>query len=885
MALGSGTHIGPYEVTGLLGEGGMGEVYRATDTNLGRQVALKVLPQGFAQDSERLARFDREAKALAALNHPNIAAIYGLERTDATTALVMELVEGPTLADRIARGAMPLDEALPIARQLAEALEAAHEQGIVHRDLKPANIKVRADGTLKVLDFGLAKAVDPPSGPGLQAPALASSPTLTSPAMMTQAGILLGTAAYMSPEQARGKPVDRRTDVWAFGCVLYEMVTGRRAFPGTTITETLAAVLERDLDWTKLPETTPEGVRIVLRRALEKDPRRRLHDIADARIELEDRVQPQIARQGAAGRRTILRWLAALVATSAVVGIAAWHLKPAPRLVASTAAAVTRLVVEPEAPVPQETEGVLALSPDGRLLAYVGRSGGRRVLYLRELDSFQSRPVPGSEGADCPAFSPDGKWLAFAADHQVKKVAVAGGTPVPLCEFNNVGRGLGWESTDSILFSRGTSGIWRVPAAGGTPTAVTTLAGGEFEHNFPQMLPGGKALLFSELAAGAIGNRQMVVQVLETSERRRIGTGNGAQYLPTGHLVFVDGEGNVFAQPFDVASLQPKGSPTVVLQGVRQTQYGWPEMAISAAGSLAYVPAMSGERLDTVVWVDTAGREQPTALSGPDLSMPRLRPDLQRVAVIAQSDLWLYDLARDTRSRLTFEGSTSFPLWEPTGTKLAYRSARSGKIEIDVKSVDGTAPESRLSADPHMNVPLSWSPDGRFLAAVSVSPATANDIWIEDLTTGAVSPFVTTAFREGAPTFSGDGRWIAYASEQSGRSEIYVRPFPGPGQEITVSTDGGGEPVWARKAGRLFYRQGDAMMAVDITTAPTLVIGKPQRLFEGPYNRSNAFWPDYDVTPDGRRLLMVRRGARADATRIYMVLNWLEELKARVPAN
>jgi serine/threonine-protein kinase len=885
VTLSAGTRIGPYEIQSALGAGGMGEVYRARDSKLNRDVALKILPDAFALDPDRLARFKREAQVLASLNHPHIAAIYGFEDSGATHALVLELVDGPTLADRIARGPVPLGEALPIAKQIAEALDAAHEQGIIHRDLKPANIKLRPDGTVKVLDFGLAKAT---LGEGPVD--LTHSPTITVHA--TRGGVLLGTAAYMSPEQARGQLVDKRTDIWAFGCVLYEMLTGRATFARSTLTDTLAALVERTPEWDALPATMPPAVRYVLARCLEKDPKLRMRDIGDARLALDDeRLMPSgKGRQDAA--RSTRRWAVALAAATIAVGVGVWFLKPAPSSTASTGDVVARLAVVPESPLPAEGEGVIALSPDGRHIAYVVGAGGRQQLYLRDVDQFEGKPIPGTEGADYPAFSPDGKWLAFSAAFKLMKVAVAGGMPVTVCEYTE-GRGLSWESNDSILFNPGrASGIWRVSAAGGKPTEVTTLEDGATEHGYPAILPGGRALLYSARFGGIATDLRIVALSLATGERHMLGAGVGARYLPTGLLVYVQ-RGTVFAVPFDPVRLEVRGSPTIVLDGVRQSAVGTPQIDYSMTGSMVYVPAGSVERQDTLVWLDHGGGQAETTASGAAFSMPRLSPDNRRVAVAlgagnapggSASDIWVYDLMRATRSRLTFDGNSSFPLWAPDGLRFAFSSSRDGPFDLYVKTLDDQTPEVRHRTGRAINYPLSWSPDSRFLALVSVNPATANDIWVYpvDQPSGA-RPFLQTPFREGAPTFSPDGRWIAYASEQSGRSEIYMRPFPGPGEEWTISTDGGTEPVWAKKAGLLFYRRGNAMMVVDITTAPGVAVGKPRRLFEKPYNRSVGFWPDYDVTADGQRLLMVQSSALEAPTRMNVVLHWFDELKQRVP--
>jgi serine/threonine-protein kinase len=870
VALAPGTRFGPYEISAQIGAGGMGEVYRATDTNLARQVAIKVLPQAVAADAERLARFDREAKTLAALNHPHIAAIYGLEKSVGTTALVMELVEGPTLADRILQGAIPVDEALRIARQIAEALEAAHEQGIVHRDLKPANIKLDRNGSVKVLDFGLAKTTPAAT---VASALVSASPTITTPAM-TEAGIILGTAAYMSPEQAKGHAVDQRCDVWAFACVVYEMLTGRRAFPGNGVTETLAAILERDVDWSRLPAATPASVRTLLRRALAKDPRRRLHYIADARLELEDaHATPE--RMTAATGRVPWLWIAGATVALILVVVGTWRLSSASSTVAMPSA---RLSFVPEPALSATADGVLAMSPDGQHIAFV--AGPQASLYVRDVDRFEARALPGTEGASTPAFSPDGKWIAFYAARKVKKVALTGGMPLTLTEIDE-GFGLGWESDESILFNPGrVGGIWRVSAAGGAPQEVTKLQGGETRHRDPEGLPGGKAILFGANAGPA--PMQVVAQSLVTGERHLIDRGTSPHYLRSGHITYVQ-DGSLMVAPFDVSRLEKTGSAVVALTGVRQTSLNTAQIAFLQTGAMAYVPADGGGRRDTLVWVDRSGAEQPTTVSGEAFSMPRLAPDVKRVAVaigasaatLTQGDLWIFDLTRETRSRLTFDGVSIFPLWEPAGRRLLLSSGQSGTYQLVMKTLDGTAPDTPMLSERGINYPLSWSPDGRFVATVTFDKNSANDIWV--LTTGPApewQPFVQTRFREGAPTFSHDSRLIAYASDQSGRSEIYVRPFPGPGEAITVSTRGGDEPLFAHNAPTLFYRRGEEMMSVEIAAGPPIQVGTEHRVFERLYNKSGGNWPNYDVTSDGRRLIVVRGNPQEVPSRVNVVLNW-----------
>jgi eukaryotic-like serine/threonine-protein kinase len=859
----------------------MGEVYRATDRNLSRQVAIKVLPHAVAADADRLARFDREAKTLAALNHPNIAAIYGLERNESTTALVMELVEGPTLADRILQGAIPVDEAIRIAREIADALEAAHEQGIVHRDLKPANIKQHRNGTAKVLDFGLAKTTSAPVASALTS----ESPTIMSPAV-TETGIILGTAAYMSPEQAKGLAVDHRCDVWAFACVLYEMLTGRRAFSGHGVTETLAAILERDVDWERLPASTPASVRRLLRRALAKDPRRRLQHIAEARLELED-AHAAAERATTESRRLPWPWIVAASVALAAAAVGAWRLSSASSTVVPTPPA--RLSFVPEPALSATAVSPLAMSPDGRRIAYVG--GAENLIYVRDIDRFDARALAGTEGADLLAFSPDGQWIAFQASDKIKKVSPAGGAPIAIADTAE-GLGIGWESNDSILFGPGrVTAVWRVSAAGGTPQQVTKVQPGENSQSEAEGLPGGQAIIYGADTSTA---RLIYAQSLVTGERHFIDRGSSPHYLRSGHIAYVQ-DGAIVVVPFDSARLEKTGPQTIVATDVRQLGKRAAQLAFSQTGSLAYIPAGGGGQRHTLVWVDALGAEQPTTVTGEAFRMPRLSPDLQRLLIhfgsstSAQSggeDLWVYDLASNRRTRLSFDGASTFPLWEPRDGGRMILSSRKGdgSFQVLMKTLDGTAPDTPIMSERGTNYPLSWSPDGRFVAIVSIDPDTSTDIWMLTLgTSPSGQPFVRTRFREGAPTFSHDGRLIAFASDRSGRNEIYVKPFSG-GGEVPVSIDGGIEPLFARGVPTLFYRHGDEMLAVDVAAGPPIKVGTPRVVFKRPYERSGAVWPNYDVTPDGRRLLMIRGTAQEAPSRVNVVLNWLDDLKRPAPA-
>ena len=882
LALTPGARLGVYEVTAQIGEGGMGQVYRATDTTLGRQVAIKILPDALAADPNRLVRFEREAKTLASLNHPHIAAIHGFEKSAGMHALVMELVEGDDLSQKLAElrakgSGLPIDEALSIAKQIAEALEAAHEQGIVHRDLKPANIKVRPDGTVKVLDFGLAKVIEPVSAMSVNA---MTSPTRSIHA--TQAGIILGTAAYMSPEQAAGKPVDKRSDLWAFGVVLFEMLTGRQLFDGETVTHVMAAVLTKEPDWTVLPAATPSIVRRLLRRCLEKDPRRRLHDVADARLEIDDAIAAPAMDAPAPTGRFLRRTAAAIVVTALASAALGWYLKPSSTKVAGGPARFLIALSEPMS----ETEGVLVISRDGRRVAYAAGPAGRQQLFVREIDQFASKAVPETEGVVSAAFAPDGQSIAFVAARKLRTVSLSGGTPLTLRDRVD-GAGVNWTADQSILYNPGTAtGIWRIPTAGGEAVRVTQPGPKDNEQRFPEVLPNGNGLLFSAL--GGVTDDQVYVESLRTHERRALVKGFAPHYLPTGHLVFVRA-GTLFAVRFDAERFETKGAPVTLLEGIRQARSGQPLISYSDVGSIVYLPTSVEAGSNALVWVDRAGIEQPAGASGRPYAQPRLAPDGRRVVTSLRGnteDLWLIDLTRGTSSRLPAESDTSFPVWTPDGQRLTFASAKEGSYSIYWRPVDGSAPDERLLSGNWPNYPFSWSPDGKVLAFVSVNPTTLQDIRVLSVDQkGASKPFLETQFREGAPAFSPDGKWIAYVSDESGRFEIYVRPFPGPGEKWPISLEGGNEPVWPRNGRELFYRAGDTMMAVDVQTTPTFSAGKPRKLFERAYERSLALWANYDASPDGQRLLMVRQeNATARATHINVVLNWLDELRQKLPA-
>jgi Tol biopolymer transport system component len=888
LALTPGTRLGVYEIAAQIGEGGMGAVYRATDTSLGRRVAIKVLPDALASDPDRLARFEREAKTLASLNHPNISAIYAVEKSAGLLALVMELVEGEDLSQRIARGAIPLDDALPISKQIAEALEAAHEQGIIHRDLKPANIKVRADGTVKVLDFGLAKALD--RGPG--AIDGSQSPTITSPAIMTGVGVLLGTAAYMAPEQARGKAVDKRADIWAFGAVLYEMLTGTKPFPGDDVSQTLARVIERDPDWAALPRAVPPALQVFLRRCLQKAPGQRVQAIGDVRLALEGAFDTLPTVTSTAPGRPLRLWQRPLPAAVFVLSLAtltslatAWWATPPP-----APRALTRLIITPPAtaPLTPEVVGRIALSPDGRALVYVGGTGPQRRLYVRRLDQINVMPVAGTEGAVQPFFSPDSQWVGFAAAEELKKVRLAGGPPVTVCKLPSAFGGASWGANDVILFGALQSGLWRVTAAGGEAKPVTTLEAGEAGHVAPDILPGGKAVIFTilhGLNVNATG-RIAAVSLAKRGERRALLEGFSPRYASTGHIVFWQ-TGALWAVPFDLGRLEPMGEPVQVVESVSGTTLA-ARFGMSADGTLLYVPSYAPDAERTLVLVDRKGQATPVAEAKAPYGYPRFSPDGRRVAVNigggsgGGGEIQICDLERHTCSRLT---SGNYPVWTPDGSRVTFNAtSRSGDVDLYWKRSDGSGEAEPLLIRPGIQWPFSWSPDGRVLTFNEVQPGGVGlDLWLLRRE-GDATPLVVTSFDQRMATFSPNGRWIAYQSNESGRFEIYVRPYPGPGGRELVSTNGGREAVWSRDGRELFYREGSRLMVVSFDTSAGFKAGLPRMLFEG-YNTTIG-GTNYDVSPDGQRFAMVQGSQTAGVVgpvELCLVQNWFEELKARVP--
>ena len=909
MSLPTGTRIGSYEITAQIGAGGMGEVYRARDTRLKRDVALKILPESFATDPERLARFQREAEVLASLNHPNIAAIHGLEESGGIKALVMELVEGSTLADRIAQGAIPVDETLLIAKQIAEALEAAHEHGIIHRDLKPANIKVRPDGTVKVLDFGLAKALEPPSPRDMDATA---SPTITSPAMMTGVGMLLGTAAYMSPEQAKGRPADRRSDIWAFGCVLYEMLTGTRAFKGDDVSDVLASVLAREPDWTLLPHGLSPVLGIVLKRCLDRDRKHRMRDIGDVAVALAGGFElpaPAPAVAGASERRPKFRMMAgaaALVIAAGSAGAVWWLLRSTvpPRN-------VVRFAITPSESEPLNVQGFfrqIAVSPTGAHVAYVTGTGDSRLM-VRGIDHTEAVPLRGSTGAGFPFFSPDGRWIGFftGGSGDLKKVPITGGAPVTICHYVGTPRGATWGPDGTIVFATNdtNTGLLSVSADGGEPTPLTKPdpTQGEQDHWMPSFSPDGRVVFFTISSESGADNAQVAVLDLRTRQRKTlIRGGSDAVYVepsggsPQDAFVVYGYAGALKAARFDLSRLSLVTEPVSVVERVVMLQTAVTDFSVSRDGTLVYLPGDASTGVARVLtWVSRDGSEQPLNAPRRAYTSARLSPDETRVVLAASdegNDVWTYDIQRQSLTRLTTDPNLdNSAIWSPDGQRIFFASARSnGPPNIYSQRADGTGMAERLTTSGNIQGLGSFSPDGRLLVFHEGNATTQGDLMILRLDPKPhVDPLLQTPLFEGAGEVSPDGRYIAYHSNESGRNEVYVRPFPmvEGGGRWTISNAGGSRPAWSRDGKELFYLDGTtAMMAVPIETAPAFSAGTPTKLFDGPWYVVSTTRP-YDVSRDGKRFLMIRNadGSSSLPATVAVVVNWFEELKRLVPLN
>jgi eukaryotic-like serine/threonine-protein kinase len=916
-----GKTLAHYEITSQLGKGGMGEVYQAKDRKLGRDVAIKVLPEEFARDADRVARFQREAKLLASLNHPNIAAIYGLEEFGGTSILVLELVDGKTLADRIRAGPVPVEEALKLALQIAEALEAAHEKGIIHRDLKPENIKVTPEGKVKVLDFGLAKAF----AGDKEEVNLSNSPTLSNAA--TQQGVILGTAAYMSPEQARGKSVDKRADIWAFGCVLYEMLTGQQTWTGTTVTDIMAAALAKDPDFGSLPPNIHPDIRKLLSRCLQKDPTERIRDVGDVRVEIKQLLadpkgvlaQPVATVEPRKKLRMILPWVAVTAILSIIVaGVAVWNLRtPKPLQVVR---------FDCELPEFQQTlMRVLAVSPDGKQFTY----GTNKGLCLRSMDELAAKLIAGTEGASTAFFSPDGQWIGYfsQSDRKLKKIAVSGGAPVALCDVTSFA-GASWFEDNTIVYGQRGGDIMRISADGGTPASLVKAKSGTLSS--PQVLPGGKSLLYT-LMDNDPG--KIMVQSLKSGDSKELFAGRNARYLPTGHIVYGSESGlgriNISAVPFDLDKLEATGGAVLIVEGVGQ-------YSVSDSGTLVYTEGrrvtLSSEQR-TLVWIDRNGNEESLGVPPKTYAFPRVSPDGTQVALtiaeVTKSNIWIWDLARKVMTPLTLDETTdAFPLWTPDGNRIFFSKIGMGKNGVYWKAANGTGKEERLIPVTDRSLsPSSWSRDGKTMiledTAGSVgsmgmiigrgllagrgmieafasrggssfgggATGSASDIIVLPMEGERVKkPLLQEKFLEINPQVSPDGRWMAYTSNESRQNQVYVRPFPQvESGRWPVSTNGGSEPRWSHTGRELFYRGDDSMMAVAVETEPTFKLGVPKTLFKGAYYSYMSH--NWDLSRDGKRFLMIKPMQSTSETsaappprpKITIVVNWFEELKQRVP--
>jgi eukaryotic-like serine/threonine-protein kinase len=893
MALSHGTRLGPYEIQSAIGAGGMGEVYRARDTRLKRDVALKILPESFAADPDRFARFQREAEVLASLNHPNVAGIYGLEESNRTRALVMELVEGETLADRIGRGPIPFDEALPIAKQIAEALEAAHEQGVIHRDLKPANIKVTPSGVVKVLDFGLAKLME--SSPSSISNA-SLSPTITSPAMMTGVGVLLGTAAYMSPEQAKGKPADKRSDIWAFGCVLYEMLTGKRAFGGESVSETLADVMKTEPRWSALPSETPAALRNVVRRCLEKDPRQRMRDIGDVRLALEGAFETAAVHAGQ-GEAVVARplWrravptVVAIVTVSVVTGVGVWSVTRSGPSIPS----VSRFVITPpeSAALTQLGGRNVIISPDGRRIVYVGEDPKRgRLLFMRNIDALEGRAVPGTEGASDPFISPDGAWIGFERGTALMKVAASGGPPVEIVDTKTNITGGAWGVDDTVMVFATNDGLYRVSAGGGgSVERLTPKSDATAGYILPHVLPGGKAVLFYLRKGADWASDRLAVLSLETGEQKVLIGGGAPLYASSGHLVFVRGT-TLMAAPFDLGRLEVTGDPVALLEGILRTGASAAQYELSENGTLVYRPGTGTSGGRTLAWVGRDGREEALALEPGTYSNARVSPDGRHIALYASGDIWIHDVARRTTTRLTFDPSEDWwPLWTPDGERIVFASSRSGNFDLYWRRADGTGPEERLTTGSQHEFPESWGNGGRDLVFMECPTPQTGPCDVSVLSMSGerqAKVLLPTKFNEQTAAVSPDGRWLAYDSNESGQPEIYVRPFPDvEGGRWQVSTGGGMEPLWGPKGDELFYRTTTSLMVVPVRTGSTPTFGNAATLFNIGRYLNVGGGRHYDIAPKSDRFMLTapvtpEGGA---AGQIVVVQNWFEELNRLVP--
>jgi eukaryotic-like serine/threonine-protein kinase len=884
MTLSVGTRLGPYEILSPLGAGGMGQVYRARDTGLGRDVALKTLPDSVTHDTERLARFRREAQVLASLNHPHVGAIYGLEQVDGQQVLVLEFVDGETLAHRIARGPIPVDDAVGMAAQIAAALEAAHDKGIIHRDLKPANIALTKEGAVKVLDFGLAKAV----GPGVASGAgdVLNSPTITSPAALTMGGTILGTAAYMSPEQARGKAVDERSDVWAFGCVLFEMLTGRRPFGTEDLSATLASVLRDEPDWQALPAAA-RPLASLLRRLLEKDPARRLRNMGDVKLLLTDAEQPTsplVAVENVAARPHH-RWVVGAAAVGvAVGGVSAALLLPWQRGATPTPRIERFALTSDAAPPSTEPSGRnLAISPDGSRVVYTTGSSPQYQLVVRSIDQVDGTVIAGTDRARDPFFSADGRQIGYATLDELRRVPVDGGSSIRICRVSVVFSGASWAPDDSIIFAQGGGlGLFRVPAAGGEPELIAAPDPSKGESNYlrPTVLPDGRSVLYTVVLGS--GQTRIVARRLGGRDATTVvESGFGAEYLPSGHLVYGQDQ-RLMAVPFDPTAFRATGSP-VPIQGDVSTKplTAVANVVATGDGTVVYFSGGPSGGPRQLVWVDHGGA-QTRALEQPleQPRYPRLSPDGGRLAITTgptgAGNVWVHDLTAASRRplKLTFEDHNLFPIWSSDGRRIVFIT-RGRANYLNTVAADGSSLEPEiLATNDEPQVPMTWVPgtDLVLVAGVTVRAETRQDLKLFQMTGRSWRHWLQTRFEETEARVSADGKWVAYTSDQTGQPEVWVRSFLDAGTPIRVSPDGGHDAVWSPDGRELFYRNGTRMMAAKVApAAPTMRVESPRQLFDGGFEPGSQ--RAFDVGPDGR-FLMVAASPRDSSASLVLVRNW-----------
>jgi serine/threonine protein kinase/Tol biopolymer transport system component len=872
-----GRKIRNYDILALVGAGGMGEVYRARDQSLGRDVALKLLPRELSSDPERTRRLEREARILASFNHANIATLYGLEEHEDQRFLVMELVPGQTLAERLRTGALPITEALNVCRQIAEGLESAHESGVVHRDLKPANVKVTPDGRVKLLDFGLGKALETP-GSVLEPTTIVSE--------STREGMVLGTPAYMSPEQARGQPIDRRTDIWAFGCCVYECLTGRRAFQGNTVTDTLAAVLDKDPDWRALSDAVPPGVRRLLRRCLVKDVRHRLQHIGDARLDLEstepDERDPRL-QPGRFLRLPLPMALGTLFLVLVALGLA--FLTSGRRTDRLAERKMSILTLRIEIPGARNVEMPItapyvpfAISPDGQRVVFRARGTGGSQLYVRELSAFETKPLPGTQGATSPFFSPDGRWVGFwrAEDRILRKVSIDGGSPLEIAPTDVPHVAL-WKSDGEIILDTSSQdqSVWSIPPGGRTPRPIRISDRAQHEMIWARALmpPGDNLLVASTGRSGS----WLEVLSRQTGTRRRLvrAAPNILFYTPTGHLVYAEADA-LLAVPLD-SDFAPLARATPVLHGIDH-HHGHANVALSETGTVVYVPA-DRVREGQLNWLDFAGNVTPVPGAEGWFTAVSLSPNGREAAATVlegtETQVWIYDLERATKRLLTADNGGD-AIWSRDGTFITYRAYREDDAVICQKRADGTGSENCLIERHNFTIPEQWSPDGRSLLFTEYTSRGDTDIWV--FANGKATPLATTSSSEASARFSNDGRYIAFTADEGGDSQVYVQPFPGPGPRSTISNEEADEPIWATDGRHLYYRSGKRRMAVEVQTAPVLRIGKTTVLFEA--SRPSG---QLGVKPDARRILTFVGRTMESPPELRVVLNWFDELERLAP--